>query len=694
MKRVKLVFGTSNSQPVGTNEEELERVYQRAYKPFIRTLYNFAEVPITLHYSGTLFQWLENNHAEFLDVLAEMGGRRQIEFLGGGFYEPVLPMIPHTDRIGQIEQMTTFVRKRFGRRPRGTWITQLVWEPSLPSALKNSGMEYTFLADYHFISAGLAQDALYRPCITEDQGKTVVVFPICKRTRWKLMIESPEEVIEHLRALADDDPQSVVVMLEEGERFGAGEESYRICYREQWLERFLTLVGENGDWLEPIHPGRYLKQVTPRRRAYFPATSYEDMMRWARPVARRKAGHGSSRAGKHAYAHARNGFVSGGFFRQFLTRYPESNLMYAKMQYTHILVNQIRWDKYRKQAAREELWKGQSHHAYWHGRPGGIYVNQLRKQVYSALIEAEKVTREKGIFIPSIVAVDFDMDGVLEYLYQGQEMNAYVHTHGGTLFELDYLPVAFNYLDTLSRRVEAYHDNEVVGYGYDRYLRKAFVDHFFSPGLTVDQFARMQHRELGSFVDAVYTVEKHDREHHWIQLQSSGTVEREPGRIAGADDAAVELGVESATEQPVRLEKHYSFNAAEVTVQYRITTTGEPLKTTFACEINISVADAADGTLLIACTSDAEDAHDIPLELASVDRCSEVRLYDELNRTVITLAASQEARLWSIPVETYAMSDDRVKAQFQQLSCVYHWDITLSPDEAWEATVRLRCDRF
>ncbi len=676
MKRLKLVFGTSNSQPVGTDEEELERVYQRAYKPFIRTLYNFADIPITLHYSGALFHWLEKHHAEFLDVLAEMGGRRQIEFLGGGFYEPVLPMIPHTDRIGQIEQMTTFVRKRFGRRPRGTWITELVWEPSLPSALKNSGMEYTFLADYHFISAGLSKDALYRPCITEDQGKTVVVFPICKRTRWKLLSETPEAVIDHLRELADEDPQRVVVMLDEGERFGLSEDSYRVCYDEQWLERFLTLVSESSDWLEPIHPGRYLKQTTPRKRAYFPATSYEDMMCWVLPVARQKAFQGISREVEHE--HGRNGYVFGGFFRQFLTRYPESNLMYAKMQYTHILVNQIRGDKYRKQAAREELWKGQSHHAYWHGRPGGIYLNQLRKQVYTALIEAEKVTREKGIFIPSIVSVDFDMDGLSEYLYQGQEMNAYVHTQGGVLFELDYLPVAFNYLDTLSRQLESYHDSEISREGYDRYLRKAFVDHFFAPNAELDAFSRMCYQEHGSFLDAVYVLKKYDREEHWIQLQSDGSVGADP------EDA-----------QPVRLEKRYSFQDAEATVMYRVTNSdGEPLNTVFGVEVNVSPPAAQAHSARVSYIAGNNDPTDLPLTPAEADSAREVRIYDEWNRTVISYGASKEGAVWSMPVSTYAMSHEGVRPEFQQFSLVYRWPLALEPNESWELTLRLGCDRF
>ena len=118
MANITLVFGTNNSQPVGTDNEYIEELYQRAYKPFIRTLYNAPDIRAVLHYSGHLLQWMARYHPEFTDVLAELSSRKQIELLGGGFYDPVLPLIPRADRLGQIEQMTTYLRKLFGRKPR------------------------------------------------------------------------------------------------------------------------------------------------------------------------------------------------------------------------------------------------------------------------------------------------------------------------------------------------------------------------------------------------------------------------------------------------------------------------------------------------------------------------------------------------------------------------------------------------
>jgi alpha-amylase len=279
-----------------------------------------------------------------------MVSRKQIELLGGGFYDPVLSLIPRPDRLGQIESLTTYLRKRFGRRPRGTWITEHVWEPSLASTLKSSGMEYVFLDDYHFISAGFGGAELLRPCITEDQGKTIVVFPVCHDLKRVAREGSPDDVIGYLRDRASDDPSRVLVLLDEGERYAESVERVDGAdVRTSWIERFVELLTENDDWIDVELPAQYLKESRPRTRGYFPSASYEEMMYWSLTPERQEA-YESLRT---RFAGGRNGYIFGGYFRQFLTRYAESNLMYAKMQYTHVLVNQIRGDKYRKQAARE-----------------------------------------------------------------------------------------------------------------------------------------------------------------------------------------------------------------------------------------------------------------------------------------------------------------------------------------------------
>ncbi len=70
MKKVRLVFGTHNSVPLGASDDELELIYQRELKPFLSTLYSHPEILLVNYYSGILLEWLEEFHPEFIMLVA------------------------------------------------------------------------------------------------------------------------------------------------------------------------------------------------------------------------------------------------------------------------------------------------------------------------------------------------------------------------------------------------------------------------------------------------------------------------------------------------------------------------------------------------------------------------------------------------------------------------------------------------
>ncbi len=696
MKSISLIFGTTNSLPVGTPPQEFERVYQRIYKPFLRVLYNMPNVPLTLHYSGTLLTWLDSNHSEFTDVLGEMVQRKQVEMLGGGFWDPVFSLIPRQDSLGQIEGLTTFLRKRFGRRPRGAWITEHVWEPFLASTLKNSGIEHIFLDDHHFKVAGLHSGELTRPCLTEDQGKVVVVFPVRRSLEEHIGVTPPEQVLASIRELATEDGSGVISMMYDGRRYTNGSTNSHPDYDDHWLERFLTLAQKESDWLTLTTPSQYLRGGTPRRRAYFPATSHDDMMLWTlNPGRQRTLLHVKSVLNG---SDEDDGYLAGGFFRDFLTRYPESNMLYAKMQYTHVLVNQIRGDKYRKQAAREELWKGQSHTAYWHGAAGGIYHNHLRKALYRALIEAEKVTREKGIFIPSIVSVDYDMDGLDEYLYQGQEMNAYVHREGARLVELDYLAVPWNYMDVMSRHMERYHEELGDDTAFDRYTRRSFIDHFFTPYTTIDQFDAMQHEDAARLYTRVFTVTEYHRTGNDLTLECEFDLKTADGNCK------------------MKLQKCFTFENSTVSGEVTLTNMDAvPAAGVYGCEVNLGfVSDQVDAlrvhvfpesdpaiarkTLLRRNRSDSDSDSGIPHTEVGPSRqvlpdAGTIIYEDLVNRLDIAVSFRQQAETWSLPVCTHSMHENHLDTIYQGSSLVPRWTFAIPPGESVQYSVSLRISR-
>src|SRR5262245_42004155 len=111
---LRFVFGLHNHQPVGNFDFVFEQAYRDAYQPFLELIAQYPEIAVSLHTSGSLLEWLVAHRPEYVDRLRAMALRGQVEILGGGFYEPILPSIPRRDRVGQICTYTHYLETLFG----------------------------------------------------------------------------------------------------------------------------------------------------------------------------------------------------------------------------------------------------------------------------------------------------------------------------------------------------------------------------------------------------------------------------------------------------------------------------------------------------------------------------------------------------------------------------------------------------
>jgi 4-alpha-glucanotransferase len=650
VKRVSLVFGAHNHQPHGSRPQALEESYQRVYKPLLSVLNRHPDVGTVLHFSGSLLTWIKESHAEFFMLLDEMVKRRQVELLGGGFYEPILPLIPMGDRIGQVENLTTYLRANFGVRPRGCWIAEGIWEPTLPTSLANAGIEYTLLGEADFRAAGVREDALYHPHLTEDQGKTIIVFALSDALASMVAEADPEDAVKLLRSVATEEGERIVCFIDDGERWALDNDGRGPLQKGGWIERFLVLIEENREWISSVSPGRLIRSPLALERTYFPCTA-RPRSSLATPRPRRAA---APRA-------------VGGFFRQALQRHPEASFMYARMLYTHLLVGQLRGDRSRKKAAKIELWKGQANDAYWSGSRGGIHAGHLRKAVYSALIEAEKIARDAQGFSPSIIGTDFDMDGAHEYLYRGTEINAYVHARGAALFELDWLETPLNYVDTFTARGDGSHE---AGGPEDTSSRRCFMDHLFGKGTTLATFEAGKHNELGDLVDGRYECVNLDRDRLEILFRRQGR--------AAADKET----------RPLTVDKRYGFARSSLGVEYRITNASDDeIELWFAPELNLSLGwEGQDRARLYALRRSRREA--IGAGRYEGEAVEEVLVEDRQNGAELRISAQGPFGLWCLPVET--PSGQSPESAVYQCTCVVpQWRFTLPARAHWEQRLSL-----
>src|SRR2546422_270436 len=106
-------------QPCGNFEHVLEKAYDTSYLPFIEHLEAHPGVHLGLHYSGPLLTWIENHRPEYFVRLKKLVQSGRVEFVGGGFYEPILVSIPPEDQLEQITRLAAYLRDAASKHPGG-----------------------------------------------------------------------------------------------------------------------------------------------------------------------------------------------------------------------------------------------------------------------------------------------------------------------------------------------------------------------------------------------------------------------------------------------------------------------------------------------------------------------------------------------------------------------------------------------
>lgn len=200
---VQLCLVLHNHQPIGNFDGVIEQAYRDSYLPFLEVFENYADLRISLHTSGPLMRWLIERHPDYVARVRSLVAAERIEIIGGPFYEPILPMLPSRDRIGQIRTYTEFLNRTFDTSVNGMWMPERVWETSLTSDIARAGIAYTVLDDYHFKAAGWSEESLRGYHITEDNGQVLRIFPGSEKLHiWYRLFRLTKPLNTQLKSLA------------------------------------------------------------------------------------------------------------------------------------------------------------------------------------------------------------------------------------------------------------------------------------------------------------------------------------------------------------------------------------------------------------------------------------------------------------------------------------------------------------
>jgi hypothetical protein len=312
------------------------------------------------------------------------------------------------------------------------------------------------------------------------------------------------------------------------------------------------------------------------------------------------------------------------------------------MIFTNVLINQLKGDKPRKQNAREELWKAQD--SFLFTPCGGTRRHELRKAAYSSLLRAERLSREKGKFTSSIIQHDFDLDGVKEYLFQDARINCYIQLQGACVFELDYLPKEWNYLDCGSAA-------SAGGKGFMR--RASFADILAPPDTGCE--------DSGNGFPAGSRLCFNERFEGAFQNRKGKSAFKLPAPGGESPFASIEVN------------KCYSLKMDILTVTYTLKNTGgEKEKFRLVTEIDFSFA--GEGEEFVRFYTTETGGKDVPAEKA-LDNIETLKILDVKNEVQLLLGS-------------VAAFSGRIVSAFSgglyQASCILAaFDVSLQAGEMW-----------
>lgn len=671
-----LVMALHCHQPVGNFDHVFGMAMEKCYQPILDILYKHPGIKTGIHFSGPLLEWIEKNRSDYLSLIADMVKRGQLEMLSGGFFEPLLAEIPARDAIGQVSMMNEYLTEKFAQKPNGFWLTERVWDSTLPLVLKDSGLSYTIVDDTHMYYSGLKPDQIYGSYLTEKEGHMLKILATPMVMRYLIPFRLVEDVIGHLRH-EESLGRNIAVYGDDGEKFGLWPGTYEWVIEKGWLNNFFTAVEDNGDWLKTTLPSDYLTKNPPIGRIYLPQASYEEMTEWALPAEQSHALETIIKRLKDDRLFDEwRPFVRGGIWDNFLVKYFETNRMHKKALFlSEKAVN--------NKKAKEHIWRAQCNCAYWHGVFGGLYLGHLRRAIHENLIEAHKILLEENGDKLDYTLTDIDKDGHDEIIIHNSSLSIGIApSMGGGIFDISSFAKSYNLTDTLTRRKEAYHYDININHSngessengiasihdihnkienieellvYDHYPRISLLDHYLTNDITLENYSRAQYSPEADLSQYIYNLKNLD---------------------SNVDNIHVEL--ELFTVTPCLSKVINVSQNSEITIRYNFSNNGKDfIQNIFGCEFNLNLYSDQDPKKYYFLPEIAKRR-----EVYETGEEVNIKTFELINKTdgiKVKFDFSLPITIWFYPIMTVSKSEEGFEHTYQGSSLLFRMPLELPP---------------
>ncbi|MCB1985944.1 MAG: DUF1926 domain-containing protein [Burkholderiales bacterium] len=674
---VSLLFGVHAHQPIGNFPEVLEDAHLRCYKPFLEVLSRYPEFNFAIHFSGWLLDYLFDHYPQDMALLKKMVKRGQVELFGAGDTEPVLAVIPNRDRIGQIETFSRKLETKLGQRPNGAWLTERVWESTVVPALADCGIRYVIVDDYHFLCTGKSIAELSGFYTTEEDARKLDIFPISETLRYKLPFSPAPDAVAYIESLADNNaaiegsPHRAAIYFDDIEKFGIWPETYQWVYENGWLEQFIQGVLASPK-ISTRHYRDYHSAEKTKGIVYLPTTSYIEMNEWTLPAQSAQVYADLTKQSKAAgWYEQQKAFLRGGIWKNFLSRYPESNWMHKRMLGLSARLAELP-EKQHTPEMQQKLYAAQANDAYWHGLFGGLYLPHLRRAIYNNLIELEAML-DACAPRTDFVTQDIDLDGIDEVCLHNDTLQIIVKQDcNASIVEFDAYSLAHNFGDTLQRQTE-------------HYFHKVQLDGQSQPELpgsgdknTLGNGISSAHdRVINKHIINALDLEPDDNPRNLFVDRLDGTLVKY--QHTESDASAIRFQTDNA---PLRIHKQFALTGNQLRVSYRFS---NQTSTRFSTEINLAMpsCDGMGGRYTYQNKNPGGFG-----QLLELTDLTEITLDDDTLGGRVTLKTSSPVQFHARPHFTVSQSENGFEKIMQAVTLLLEWPIQFK-----EFTITLTIDK-
>jgi hypothetical protein len=403
------IVGCYSQIPHGSPNKVYERALEDSLKPFLSEAYNRDKAYLQLYMTGSMIEWLDNTHKEVNMLIRNLVKCDKLEVLTGSYYQAILPLVPQSDRVAQIEKATTTISKKYKMLAKTFWCYGEIWDPSLISSLKLCKIENVIVSS----ESPNIKTGFNKPFRMMEMGKTIVIIPPDTRISRALMEFSQSKIdfdgLYKIIKDANNDGDNHLAMINLNQLLQGGitpDEMFRLI--DLLFSDNISSLDSLTDSTKPL-PLHYLDK------GWY---GFDSLL------------------------------TSDESIQKVLTNDMGLSYLYNRLLGVNDVARHYKKDRDVKKRISKLIPKIHCGAPYLCDANASLIRGEIRANLWKYLIKIEKILNSLDTFSYPYVS-DFDNDGLEEVMSRGKTINAIIDSKGGSLLELKYYPAECNFGDAI-----------------------------------------------------------------------------------------------------------------------------------------------------------------------------------------------------------------------------------------------------